>query len=113
MCFDNLLTLMGLERQRQNDMSGNLANIAIGMIFGVAVGTAITYCWCENSNNKGFRMLKKKSSETFENVMDAADTFQQKAKEVKENIQSGYENIKKNVEDSVDKASDMDGDFPD
>jgi sensor c-di-GMP phosphodiesterase-like protein len=114
MCLDSILTLMGLQRQQQEKtMACNMANIAMGMIIGLTAGAAVTYCCTENAKSRKFRRFKKKSSDTFENVMDAAENFQQKAEEVKDGIKCRYHKVKRDVEDTVDKVSDLYGESPD
>jgi len=45
--------------------------------------------------------------------MDAADDFQEKTETVKDDIKSGYHEVKQNVEDAIDKVADLYGETPD
>jgi gas vesicle protein len=94
-------------------MACSIMKVTIGMIVGLAVGITASLCYEESSKGEGSRKFRKKSKDTFDTVMDAAGNFQEKTESVKDDIKSGYHEVKQNVEDAIDKVSDLYGETPD
>ena len=115
MCLDNILTLVGGQKQQAHPkaIACRVMKVTIGMIVGLAVGITASLFYEESSKGDGSSKFRKKSKDTFDSVMDAADDFQEKTETVKDDIKSGYHEVKQNVEDAIDKVADLYGETPD